>query len=99
MAEILGIKFRNMGKLYYFDPDGHKFARGEMAIVETTYGLECGEVVVPNREVKDEDIVKPLKKVIRPAQPEDIQRLKENMKKKSGRLTSPLKKSRRIHWK
>jgi cell fate regulator YaaT (PSP1 superfamily) len=81
MAEIVGIKFRNMGKLYYFDPDGHKFARGEMAIVETTYGLECGEVVVPNREVKDEDIVKPLKKVIRPAQPEDIKRLKENMEK------------------
>ena len=84
MAEIVGIKFRNMGKLYYFDPDGHKFARGEMAIVETTYGLECGEVVVPNREVKDEDIVKPLKKVIRPAQPEDIKRLKENMEKEKA---------------
>ncbi|HHV50962.1 MAG TPA: stage 0 sporulation family protein [Candidatus Avimonas sp.] len=81
MAEIIGIRFRNMGKLYYFDPDGHQFQRGDMAIVETSHGLECGEIVLTNREVDDADLVKPLKKVIRPALPEDIEHLKENMEK------------------
>jgi cell fate regulator YaaT (PSP1 superfamily) len=81
MAEIIGIRFRNMGKLYYFDPDGHQFERGDMAVVETSYGIECGEVALANQEVDDVDIVKPLKKVIRPAQPDDIQRAKENLEK------------------
>mgnify|MGYP002407772177 CR=1 FL=1 len=81
MAEIIGVRFKNMGKLYYFDPDGHKFERGDMAVVETSYGMECGEVSMINREVPDSDIVKPLKKVVRPALPEDIKRAKENAEK------------------
>lgn len=81
MADIIGIRFRNMGKLYYFDPDGHKFQRGSKAIVETSYGLECGDVVMVNREVPDADIVKPLKKVVRPASAEDIRRYEENIQK------------------
>lgn len=78
MAEIIGVRFKNMGKLYYFDPDGHTFQRGDMAVVETSYGIECGEVALVNRDVAEADIVKPLKKVVRPALPEDIQRAKEN---------------------
>jgi cell fate regulator YaaT (PSP1 superfamily) len=70
-----------MGKLYYFDPDGHRFERGDMAVVETSYGMECGEVVLVNRDVAESDIIKPLKKVVRPALPEDVQRAKENAEK------------------
>ncbi|NLN82379.1 MAG: stage 0 sporulation family protein [Clostridiales bacterium] len=81
MAEIIGVRFKNMGKLYYFDPDGHRFERGDMAVVETSYGMECGEVVLVNRDVAESDIIKPLKKVVRPALPEDVQRAKENAEK------------------
>ncbi len=81
MAEIIGVRFKNMGKLYYFDPGGHKFERGNMVVVETSYGLECGEVALINRDVAESDIIKPLKKVIRPALPEDIRHAKENAEK------------------
>ena len=81
MAEIIGVRFKNMGKLYYFDPDGHRFERGDMAVVETSYGMECGEVVLVNRDVAESDNIKPLKKVVRPALPEDLQRAKENAEK------------------
>lgn len=81
MADIIGVRFRNMGKLYYFDPDGHNFEKDDRVIVETSYGLECGEVSMVNREVNDKDIVKPLKKVVRPASSEDIRRFEENIQK------------------
>lgn len=80
-AEIIGVRFKNMGKIYYFDPDGHPFARGDMAVVETAYGVECGEVAMANRRIPEADIVKPLKKVIRPATPEDIKRASDNAEK------------------
>ncbi len=81
MAEIIGVRFKNMGKVYFFDPDGHAFGKGDMAVVETAYGLECGEVAIPNKEMADADIVKPLKKVVRPATPEDVRRASENAEK------------------
>ena len=81
MAEIIGVRFKNLGKIYYFDPDGHVFERGDMAVVETAYGIECGEVATPNKDVPDSDLVKPLKKVIRPATPEDVRRAAENIEK------------------
>lgn len=80
-TEIIGVRFKNMGKIYYFDPDGHAFAAGNRVVVETAYGIECGEVATPNRQIPESDIVKPLKKVVRPATAEDIKRAKENAQK------------------
>ena len=61
MAEIVGIRFKDIGKVYYFDPDGAVFAKGDHAIVETVRGIECGEVAIENKDVSDSEIVKPLK--------------------------------------
>ena len=60
MAEVVGIRFKEVGKVYYFDPDSMKFKKGDKAIVETARGVECGEVAMENREVPEEEIVKPL---------------------------------------
>ena len=78
MAEIIGVRFKNVGKVYYFDPAGNRLEKGALVVVETARGVECGEVVIPNKEVADETIVKPLKPVLRPAAPEDVRRAKEN---------------------
>lgn len=81
MAEIVGIRFKDIGKVYYFDPDGAVFAKGDFAIVETVRGVECGEVAIENKDVSDSEIVKPLKKIIRRASENDIKTYNENKKK------------------
>ncbi len=81
MAEVIGVRFKEVGKVYYFDPDGHTLRKGEKVIVETVRGIECGEVAMDNREISDEEIVKPLKKLIRTATEEDIATVAENKKK------------------
>lgn len=78
MAIIVGIKFRNTNKVYYFDPKDIEFAEGEGAVVETSRGLEHGIVAIANREVEDKDIVSPLKPVLRKATAEDEKRLEKN---------------------
>ena len=83
MAEIIGVRFKSMSKVYFFDPAGHTLARGSLVVVETARGVECGEVVTENRVVDDSEIVKPLKKVVRPATAEDIRRSKENAEKEA----------------
>ena len=72
MAEVVGIRFKENGKVYYFDPDGKAFSKGEKVIVETVRGIECGEVSANNHKVNDAEIIHPLKKVIRKANKEDI---------------------------
>ena len=67
MAEVIGVRFKEVGKIYYFDPDGQELKKGDRVIVETVRGVECGEVALENREISDEEIVKPLKKLIRKA--------------------------------
>ena len=62
MAEVIGVRFKNTGKVYYFDPQGQRLEKGSMAIVETARGMECGEVALENREVADESIVQPLRR-------------------------------------
>lgn len=57
MAEIIGVRFKNVGKIYYFDPAGLKIERGSHVIVETARGVECGTVAVGNREVDDSEVV------------------------------------------
>ena len=81
MAEVVGIRFKENGKVYYFDPDSKKLAKGEMAIVETVRGIECGEVASANHKVNDSEIVHPLKKILRIANKEDIKILEQNKKK------------------
>lgn len=78
MITVIGIRFRKAGKIYYFDPDTLQYEQGQHAIVETARGIEYGEVVLPNKEINDNEVVQPLKKVIRLATPEDDERYKQN---------------------
>ena len=79
MTEVVGVKFREVGKVYYFDPDSMKIEKGSKVIVETARGMECGDVVVSNKMVDDDQIVPPLKKVIRIATKDDLKTLEENI--------------------
>lgn len=92
MTEVIGIRFKSVGKVYYFDPCRIQFKQGSRAIVETARGIECGEVVMPNRMVEDDSIVKPLKNVIRAATPEDIAKVEENARKEKEAFRICLKK-------
>ena len=78
MASVIGVRFKNAGKLYYFDPGPLWPTAGDAVIVETVRGMEYGEVVTGVKEVSDELITPPLKKVIRIATAEDAQRDAEN---------------------
>lgn len=79
MAIIVGIKFRNTNKVYYFDPTGIQFAEDDGAIVETARGLEYGTVSVANREVEEKEIVAPLKPVVRKATADDLKQVEKNL--------------------
>ncbi len=92
MVNVVGVRFKKAGKIYYFDPDELKIEVNSYAIVETARGIEYGEVVVSNREVPDEEIVAPLKKVIRIATEEDSQHAEDNQKKEKEAFEICLKK-------
>jgi cell fate regulator YaaT (PSP1 superfamily) len=81
MAKVVGIRFKSAGKIYYFDPGDLDLQPGQDVIVETTRGLEYGEVVVGIREVEEEEIVSPLKPVVRVATGEDKKQVDLNKKK------------------
>ncbi len=81
MQEIIGVKFKKVGKIYFFDPNGLKFNKGDNAIVETARGIELGEVAVANRMINEDKIISSLKKAIRVATPEDNKVFKDNEKK------------------
>lgn len=81
MATIIGVRFRNAGKLYYFDPGSLWPTAGDAVIVETARGVEYGEVVTGVHEVPDDEITPPLKPVVRIATVEDAQRQQENRRK------------------
>ncbi len=82
-TEIIGIRFKKVGKMYYFSPNGMTIRCGESAIVETARGLEFGEVCLGNRMVPTDDIVLPLRPVVRIATEEDITHNKENTQKEA----------------
>ena len=86
MANVVGVRFKDVGKVYYFDPVGMNFELDEKVIVETVRGVECGEIAIEPKEVSDSEIVKPLKKIIRKATAEDIKKLEENRKKEAEAL-------------
>ncbi len=81
MAEVIGVRFKEVGKIYYFDPKGIELNSGDYVIVETARGIECGIVAIPNKEVPDDEIVRPLKPLIRKANDNDIGHIEENKKR------------------
>ena len=81
MVEVIGVRFKETGKIYYFDPCGKTIKKGDFVIVETSRGIECGEIAMENRMVEDESIIQPLKKLIRIATNEDISIMKKNKEK------------------
>jgi len=83
MHKVVGVRFKKAGKIYYFDPHDLELETGEYAIVETSRGVEYGKIVVGPKEVPEEDIVSPLKKVIRKATEEDAEKVADNRKKES----------------
>lgn len=87
MAEVIGVRFKNVGKVYYFDPIGISFEEGQDVIVETTRGVECGQVVLKNREVRPEEIVSPLKPVMRLATEQDLKTVEKNRQKEKEAFT------------
>ena len=78
MAEVIGVRFKEVGKVYYFDPLDNKLSAGDMVIVETARGLECGKVATPNKTVSDEELAYPLKPLVRIATENDLRHLEEN---------------------
>jgi cell fate regulator YaaT (PSP1 superfamily) len=78
LQTVVGVRFKKAGKVYYFDPAGLDLAEGEMVIVETARGVEAGEVIKEPQQVNEEEIVAPLKQVLRRATAADLEKLAEN---------------------
>ena len=81
MTKIVGVRFRNTGKIYYFDPAKYKIESGDHVIVETARGVEMGTVVLGPKSVEDDEVVKPLKTVIRIATEADERTAERNREK------------------
>ncbi len=77
MAEIVGIRFKRAGKVYYFDPAGIDLEVNDYVVVKTTCGLELGHVVITPRQVLASELHEPLKPIVRKAEPEDVKRAQE----------------------
>lgn len=80
MVTVVGVRFKKAGKVYYFDPGDLDIDKGTLVVVETARGLECGEVVVGPKQVQEDEIVQPLKNVIREVTEEDLVQLETNTK-------------------
>lgn len=87
MTEVISLKFKEGGRIYYFSPNGLKIETGDMAVVETANGLSIGTVAKGNHLVEDDSITAPLKNCIRKANDNDLQKLKENEKKEAEAFT------------
>mgnify|MGYP001042256104 CR=1 FL=1 len=92
MAQVIGVRFKDVGKIYYFDPLDLEIIKGSRVIVETARGVECGEVAMERKEVSDEGLVQPLKPVIRVATKEDLKKVEENHEKEKQAFDICLKK-------
>lgn len=86
MVKVVGVRFRNAGKVYYFDPKGYKIKPGDHVIVETARGIEYGTVIGGVRQVEDDKVIQPLKAVIRVATPEDDARAQKNRSKEKDAM-------------
>ncbi len=83
MIEVIGVRFTEVGKIYYFSPGGQKIEDGTKVIVETARGVECGDVVISNREIPDNNIVSPLKPIIRVATKADLKVIENNKQREA----------------
>lgn len=92
MVTVVGIRFKKAGKIYYFDPDNNSVNVGDYAIVETARGIEFGETVIGPKEVSEDEIISPLKKVLRIANEEDKARNEQNLDKEKQAFDICLKK-------
>lgn len=90
--KVVGVRFKQAGKIYYFDPSEFEIKAGQNAIVETARGIEFGQVMLGPKEVPDDKVTLPLKKVIRLATAEDEVQLRENMEKEKKAFTTCLEK-------
>ncbi len=78
MTEVIGVRFKKVGKMNFFAPDKHMVKMGDNVIVKTARGIELGEVVMERRMVEDGAVVQPLKKVLRIATPQDVETAEKN---------------------
>ena len=83
MTTVIGVSFKRAGKMYYFDPNGLELHIGDQVVVETARGMECGDVVTEVRQVEEDEVVQPLKPVLRVMTEEDRQRVASNEKKEA----------------
>ena len=81
MTEVIGVRFKDVGKIYYFDPNSVPLKIGDYVIVETARGVECGQVAMENKQLEDKEIIFPLKKMIRKANENDLECLRQNKEK------------------
>ena len=81
MTKVIGVRFRNAGKVYYFAPGDLEITQGDHVIVETARGVEYGYVVLGVKEVEEDKIIQPLKPVMRVATPEDDEKAEKNREK------------------
>lgn len=81
MVTIVGVRFKRAGKIYYFNPGELKMAAGDGCIVETSRGVEFGEIVIEPRQVPESEVIQPLKQVLRSATPEDYERVETNKRR------------------
>lgn len=94
MIEVVGVRFKSVGKIYYFAPNGIQFKKGDFAIVETVRGTEIGEVMLENRGVEEERVVSPLKPVLRKATADDFKKVEEIKRKEKRAFDTCLEKIR-----
>lgn len=78
MTQIIGVRFKEVGKIYYFDPADKQIEKNQFVIVETARGVECGIVAIANKEIADEEITKPLKTVLKIATQQDLDQVEQN---------------------
>ena len=84
MTEIIGVRFKDAGKIYYFSPNGEKVDANDLVIVETARGIECGTVVTGNNQIDDSRINAPLKPIIRRANEQDMKIIEQNKAKEKN---------------
>lgn len=86
MVKVIGVRFKKAGKIYYFDPNNLNINKEDYVIVETARGIEFGQCVIGIKEIKEEDIISPLKSVLRIADENDIKKHEENKAKEKEAL-------------
>ncbi len=97
MVNVAGVRFKSTGKVYYFDPCDLDVQPGQGVIVETARGMEFGTVTMGITPIKEEDVTRPLKKIVRIAGEKDIARHEENEKKKSRAMKTCQEKIQKHH--